>query len=46
MQEIIDLIYVQGNLLETFVRLFVLCLSIDCCFGCANCLGNLKRSLL
>ena len=46
MQEIIDLIYVSGNLLETFVRLFVFALCIDCCFGVAQCLGTIKRSIL
>ena len=46
MDDIISLIYVSGNLLETFVRLFVFALCIDCCFGVAQCLGNLKRSII
>ncbi len=46
MNELFDLIYVEGNLLETFVRLFVLSISIDCIFGVAQCIGTLKRSIM
>lgn len=46
MDDLISMIYVSGNLLETFVRLFVFALCIDCCFGVAQCFGSIKRSVL
>lgn len=42
MQEFLDLILVDGNFLETFVRLFVLCLSFDCLIGVANAIKSIK----
>lgn len=45
MQDIIDLIYIQGNILETFIRLFVFCLCIDCVFGFGHAIGTFKRSV-
>lgn len=45
MDDIINLIYVPGDLLQSFLRLFVLCLSIDCIFGFGQLIGNFKRSV-
>lgn len=45
MQEILDFVLVEGDLLATFIHLFIIALSIDCCFGVAHAIGTLKRSL-
>ena len=46
MQEIFDSIYVSGDILQTFIRLFILVLSFDCLLGFANAIKSLKGSVL
>lgn len=45
MDAIIDTIYVQGDLLQSFLRLFVFCISVDCIFGFGQLIGNFRRSV-
>lgn len=45
MEEILDWVLVEGDLLSTFVHLFILCLSFDCLLSFANALKVLKGSV-
>lgn len=45
MNDLLSLILVNGNLLETLVRLFIVVLSFDCIIGFATMLGTIGNSL-
>lgn len=45
MNELLDLIFVDGNLLETFCRVLILGLSMDMILGFASLIGESKKSL-
>lgn len=42
MNDFLSLIYVEGNLIETFVRCLVLFFSFDCLIGVANAIKSIK----
>lgn len=44
MQELIDLVYVEGDLVQTCVRMFILVISVECVFGFANLIKGIGRS--
>lgn len=46
MQDIFDMIYVEGDILQTFIRLFILVFSFDCLIGFANAIKSIKGSIL
>lgn len=46
MEDILNSILVEGDLLSTFLNLFIFALCIDGCFGVAHAIGTLKRSLM
>lgn len=45
MNELFDLIYVQGDILATVCNLFILGLSLDMILGFASLIGESKKSL-
>lgn len=45
MEDLLNLILVNGNLLETLVRLFIVVLSFDCVIGFATMLSTISDSL-
>ena len=45
MQELLDFIIVEGDLLSTFIHLFIICLSVDCVIGFGHAIGTIKRSI-
>ena len=45
MNELIELVYVQGDLLATAVRLFILGFSFDMILSFASLIGESKKSL-
>lgn len=46
MQELFDSIYVSGDILQTFVRLFILVLSLDFILAFANAIKSIKGAVL
>lgn len=42
MNDFISLIYVEGDLILTFVRLFILVFSFDCLISFANAIKSIK----
>lgn len=45
MNELLELIYVDGNILETACRILILGLSMDMILGFASLIGESKKSL-
>ena len=45
MNDLLDLIYVQGNLLETVCRIFILGFAFDMCMNFASLIGGSKDSV-
>lgn len=43
MNDLIELIYVQGDILQTGVRMFILGLSMDLILGFASLIGESKK---
>lgn len=44
MQELIDMVYVDGDLIQTSVRMFVLVITIEFVLGFANLIKGISRS--
>lgn len=44
--ELFSQIYIEGDILGTFVNLFILVIACDCIFGVAKALGNIKNSVI
>lgn len=44
MQELIDMVYVEGDIIQTCVRMFVLVISVECVLGFANLIKGIGRS--
>lgn len=42
MEDFLSIILVDGDLIQTFVRLFILVFSFDCLIGIANAIKSLK----
>lgn len=45
MNDLLELVYVQGNLLETLCRLFILGFGFDMCLNFASLIGGSKDSV-
>lgn len=42
MNDLLQFIYIQGDILQTFVRLFLVAFSFDCLIGFANAIKSIK----
>lgn len=42
MSDFISLVYIEGDLIQTFVRLFILIFSFDCLISFANAIKSIK----
>lgn len=45
MQELFDSIYVDGDILQTFIRLLILFVAFDCLLGFGNAIKAIKDSV-
>lgn len=45
MNELLEFIIVEGDLLSTFIHLFVICLACDTVIGVAHAIGTVKGSI-
>lgn len=42
MNDLLQFIYIEGDLLQTFIRLFLVVFSFDCLIGVANAIKSIK----
>lgn len=45
MQELFDSIYVDGDILQTFIKLLILFIAFDCILGFGNAIKSIKDSV-
>lgn len=45
MDDLFNLLYVEGDILQTFVRILIFAFAVDCCFGFGYCIRSLKGAV-
>lgn len=45
MDSLFNYVYVEGDILQTFVRILILFIAADCVFGFGHAIGNIKGAV-
>lgn len=45
MDDLLSMLYVEGNILETFCRIFIFAFCVDCIFGFGYTLRSIKGAV-
>lgn len=45
MDELLSMLYVEGNILESFCRILIFAFCVDCCFGFGYTIRSIKGAV-